>query len=159
MTDIKNKNLIDFINFPFSDEVQNKIYFVLKKILEIHNIPLATEVTISCVTPEEIKELNNEYRNIDKTTDVLSFPIFNNVNEILNSNSNVFLMGDVILNLEQAEIQAHEIGNTLEEEIIYLTIHSLLHLLGYDHININDKTEMRNLEKEVLNSLKEEYGQ
>lgn len=100
------------------------------------------------VENEEIRELNRDYRNVDSITDVLSFPIedeFDFANKIL---------GDIIISIERAEEQAEQFGHTLEREIAYLTCHSMFHLMGYDHMEDDDKSEMRAKEKQVMKNLK-----
>ncbi|NLK65137.1 MAG: rRNA maturation RNase YbeY [Tissierellia bacterium] len=104
------------------------------------------EVSISFVTNEEIKELNKEYRNVDTETDVLSFPMneeFNGVN----------ILGDIVISTQKIIEQANELNHSLEREMIYLTVHSMLHLLGYDHINQDEKSDMRAKEKKIMKEL------
>lgn len=92
------------------------------------------EVSITFCDNKYIKSLNKEYRGKDKATDVLSFPMydFNNESEMILDEETV-LLGDIVISLERAKEQAKELGNTFLEEVAFLTVHSMLHLLGYDH--------------------------
>lgn len=112
------------------------------------------EVSVTVVDGDEIRELNREYRGIDSCTDVLSFPQFNSSDEItaaLETVGNV-LLGDVVLCYDRAVTQAEEYQTGLTRELVYLFVHSILHLLGYDHMNDEDKRAMRSFEEEVMTS-------
>ena len=113
------------------------------------------EVSVSFVTPEEIKKLNSEYRNVDSVTDVLSFPQFENVEELIDAeeNTGVAELGDVVICMDRAKSQAEEFGHPLKREVIYLFVHSILHLLGYDHMEEDEKKVMRAREEEVMGEL------
>ena len=118
------------------------------------------------VDNNEIREINNETRGIDKLTDVLSFPmldypenmVFKNVyknkkfNEIYLDGEELVL-GDMVLSLERAKEQSIEYNHSFEREVCYLVVHSILHLLGYDHMNDEDKAKMRTREEEILGKL------
>ena len=106
------------------------------------------EISVSFVTDDEIKNLNKIYRKNDKITDVLSFPMMDEISVGMPA-----LLGDVVINVSQASRQAEDLGNTVEREISYLTVHSVLHLLGYDHIQEDDKAEMRSEEKHIMKLL------
>ncbi len=105
------------------------------------------EVSVSFVTNEEIKELNMKYRNVDLETDVLSFPM----NEDFDG---VTILGDIVISTQKIIEQANDLGNSLVREMIYLTVHSMLHLLGYDHMGNEEKKEMREKEKKIMKNLK-----
>lgn len=106
------------------------------------------EISISFVEEQEIRQLNIDYRDKDSVTDVLSFPIYER-GEI----PDFGMLGDVIICTKRAKEQADELGHSLEREIHYLITHSILHLLGYDHMEEGEKIEMRTLEKEVMKEL------
>lgn len=110
--------------------------------------PKRLEVSVTFVSEEEIRELNKIYRNKDAITDVLSFPQYSDSDEFPESGS--VCIGDVVICPEQALIQADEYGHTGERELVYLFVHSLFHLLGYDHIDELDKQEMRNQEEKIM---------
>lgn len=102
------------------------------------------ELNISFVNDEEIKALNNQYRNVDQVTDVLSFPLFEEFPGA------PYQLGDIVINLDQLRRQAENYGHGFDRELMYLTTHSLLHLYGYDHIDPSDKVKMRTLEEEII---------
>ncbi|MGY3775682.1 rRNA maturation RNase YbeY [Helcococcus sueciensis] len=106
------------------------------------------EISISVVDEEEIRQLNKEYRGVDSVTDVLSFPLFER-DEIPSEG----MLGDIVICSKRVVEQAEEFGHSQEREFVYLTVHSLLHLLGYDHIEEDERTEMRNKEKEIMKKL------
>lgn len=115
-------------------------------VLEAENAKGDFEVSVSFVTNEEIRELNRDYRNIDSETDVLSFPMDDDFNGTI-------ILGDIVLSTQRIIEQANEFGHSLEREMLYLTVHSMLHLLGYDHITNSEKEEMRTREKEIMKEL------
>ncbi len=109
------------------------------------------EIDISFVNDEEILRLNKDFRNIDASTDVLSFPLGDNENKEINPATNAWMLGDVIISVEHAVRQAEEYGHSIQREIAFLTVHSVLHLLGYDHVNGGIEAEtMREKEENVL---------
>ncbi len=105
------------------------------------------EVSVSFVTNEEIKTLNREYRNVDSETDVLSFPMDDDEFD------GIIILGDIVLSTQRIIEQAKDFGHSLEREMLYLTVHSMLHLLGYDHMDSEEKDEMRSREKEIMKEL------
>ena len=109
------------------------------------------EISLSFVTDEEIRELNKLYRKVDKVTDVLSFPQYEDLNKIPREGS--ICIGDVVICTDQALLQADEFGHSPEREIIYLFVHSVLHLLGYDHMNSEEKEQMREREEIVMSKI------
>lgn len=109
-----------------------------------------SEVSVSFVDNDEIRRLNKEFRNIDAATDVLSFPMGENGEYDINPDTGAKLLGDVVISMERAMEQAKEFGHSLEREVCYLTVHSMLHLLGYDHMEPGEKAEMRMKEETVM---------
>ena len=105
------------------------------------------EISVTFVTDEEIRELNAQFRGIDRATDVLSFPQFEDVQDIPDEGPAV--LGDVVISLERARAQAEEFGHSEKRETIYLFVHSILHLLGYDHMEEDEKKEMRAAEEKT----------
>jgi len=110
--------------------------------------PENIEVSLTFVDPEEIKELNASYRGMENITDVLSFPQFDTKNDI--PKEGIVLLGDVVICLDRALEQADTYGHSPEREILYLFVHSMFHLLGYDHQCDEEQAEMRNLEEKIL---------
>ena len=119
----------------------------VKAVLKIENLEENVEVSVSFVGDDEIKGLNRDFRGVDKVTDVLSFPIDD---EFMIENK---ILGDVIINTKRVMEQASELGHTNERELSYLTVHSVLHLLGYDHMDEIEKREMREREKLAMKEL------
>ncbi len=114
----------------------------------------AAEVNVSFVDDDEIHALNLQFRNIDNSTDVLSFPLGENGVYDTNPETGNKMLGDVVLSVEHAVAQSHEYGHTLNREMAYLTVHSMLHLLGYDHVNGGlEAIRMREHEEAVLAEL------
>ncbi|MCH5153343.1 MAG: rRNA maturation RNase YbeY [Clostridiales bacterium] len=121
------------------------------------------EMSLSIVTPSEIQALNKQFRGVDTVTDVLSFPTVDNpergvldVNtfpqDAINPKTGKLNIGDVIICLDRAQEQATEYGHSLKRELCFLSLHGLLHLLGYDHIEPQDEAEMNALQEEILDS-------
>ena len=125
-----------------------------KRALRILGAPKKCRVEITVTDDAGIRPINLEYRGIDAATDVLSFPQYElELGEFPESDSpdGVIFLGDIVLSLERARLQALEIGHSTEREVMYLTVHSVLHLLGYDHEDEGeDKLQMRAKEKEVM---------
>lgn len=112
------------------------------------------EVDVTFVDDEQIKEYNNQFRNIDKSTDVLSFPLGENGVYDTNPETGNKMLGDIVISIDHAIAQAELFGHGLRREIGYLTVHSMLHLLGYDHVNGGmEKAVMREKEEIVLKNL------
>ncbi|MDO4176152.1 MAG: rRNA maturation RNase YbeY [Bacillota bacterium] len=114
------------------------------------------EISLSFVSLEEIHELNREYRGVDSPTDVLSFPMFDDLEELeemQNQDMGELPLGDVVICMDKIRQQAEEYGHSEERETAYLFTHSVLHLLGYDHMTDEDKKEMRAREEEVMAEL------
>lgn len=112
------------------------------------------EVSVSFVDDEQIRELNAQFRNIDSSTDVLSFPLGENGEYDYNNETDSYLLGDIVISMETATKQAEIYGHTLEREIGFLTVHSMLHLMGYDHVNSTLEAKiMREKEELILGEL------
>ena len=108
------------------------------------------EVCVTFIDNEEIHRLNKEFREKDSATDVLSFPLGENGIYDVNPDTGAKQLGDVVISLERAEEQAAEFGHSLQREVCYLTVHSMLHLLGYDHMEPDEKAVMRKKEESVM---------
>ena len=124
-------------------------------VLATENFGKDAEVSVSFVSNEEIRNLNKIYRNKDSVTDVLSFPLTSeDGTEEINPETSAVQLGDVVISLETAVKQAHNYGHSLEREVGFLTVHSMLHLLGYDHETSQlDQRIMREKEESVLEKL------
>ncbi|MBE6767541.1 MAG: rRNA maturation RNase YbeY [Ruminococcaceae bacterium] len=112
------------------------------------------EVDVSIVSDEQIRAINAEHRKLDMPTDVLSFPLGENGEYDVDPATGAKLLGDIVISIEHAEKQAKDYGHTLQREIGYLTVHSMLHLLGYDHIHGGlEAVKMREKEEAVMQSI------
>lgn len=133
-------------------ELDKDIFDIIEKTIEetllLEGKSLNYEISLTFVDNEEIRELNKKYRNIDRETDVLSFPL-----EQDESLFPVPMLGDIVISAEKALEQSIEYGHSFVREIAYLTAHSMLHLLGYDHMNETEKQTMRKKEKNVMKKL------
>ena len=114
-------------------------------------------ISITLTTPEHIHEINKQYRDVDKETDVLSFPMFEK-NELDNKIRNQDfehedVLGDIVISIEKVKEQAKEYGHSFEREFSYMLVHGFYHLMGYDHIEEKDKIIMRPKEEAILNKL------
>ncbi len=121
---------------------------IIKKTLSHENREGNYEVSLSLVTAEEIRELNQLYRGKDRATDVLSFPI-----EEQFQPEEEKMLGDIVISTEAVIEQAKEYEHSVEREITYLFVHGLLHLLGYNHLESEDKEKMRKVEEKILSQL------
>ncbi|MEE1011005.1 MAG: rRNA maturation RNase YbeY [Acutalibacteraceae bacterium] len=112
------------------------------------------EVSVTFVDDDAIHQLNLQYRNIDRATDVLSFPLGENGVYDINNDTGAKLLGDIVISIPHAVDQADRYGHSLQREIGFLTVHSMLHLLGYDHVNGGmESVRMREKEESVLTKL------
>ena len=144
------------------DSHEDLIDRVVEKCFEIENLDeIKVYVAITLTTPEEIREINKEFRKIDKETDVLSFPIFEKKDiDMLRKNGEIVdedmpqdVLGDIIISMKKVEEQAKEYGHSVERELAYMVVHGFYHLMGYDHMVEEDKKVMREKEEKVLESL------
>ena len=126
---------------------------VLLKAAEVYALPEENEVSVVLCDDNYIRILNNEYRGKNYSTDVLSFALNDDTDELLADDNNENFLGDIVISLETAKRQALEYGHSTEREIAYLTLHGMLHLLGYDHEDEDEKREMRQEEEHVLRLL------
>ena len=145
------------VNIIFDDQVNKEIIVNNEEIitrainiaLDVMEVGEKVEVSVSLVNDSTIKDLNRDYSGVDKITDVLSFP--NDFGTDLDLP--ILMLGDVVINLDKVKDQALEFGHSEERELSYLTVHSILHLLGYDHIEDEDRLLMREKEKEIMKEL------
>lgn len=122
--------------------------------LKLEGFEDPAEVSVTLVNDETIREMNNKFRNIDASTDVLSFPLGENGVYDENPETGAKMLGDIVISVEHALSQADLYGHGIEREVAFLTVHSMLHLLGYDHeLGGLQKTIMREKEEKVLDAL------
>lgn len=145
------------------------IKYTIKKLLQgalkyLNQPANDLEMSLSFVSETEIRELNKRYRDVDAVTDVLSFPTIDNperaviqksafAQDGINPQTGKLNIGDVIICLERAKEQAEEYNHSLKRELCFLSLHGLLHLLGYDHIAPDDEQQMTALQDEILNKM------
>lgn len=123
-------------------------------VLEMEGFDKPAEVSVSFIDNAEIRKLNKEYRSKDAVTDVLSFPNSDNGEYDLNNDTGCYMLGDIVISVAKAMEQAERFGHSLRREISYLTVHSMLHLLGYDHeAGGLEQVHMREKEETVLTKL------
>ena len=149
---------IEYLDLEEKKEYETIISNVLEKCFEIEHLPNDKFlVSVTLTNPENIRRINKEYRNIDKSTDVLSFPMFEKeeLEKIVKEQAFEYMdiLGDMVISIEQVEVQAKEYGHSFERELSYMIVHSFYHLMGYDHIKEEDKDKMRPKEEFVLNEL------
>lgn len=149
-----------------NEELEAIIEKVIQKCFEVEHInPTSLYICVTLTDPKNIREINKEYRNIDKETDVLSFPMFEkdeldkliatNLLKTFNLKNGALqdIMGDIIISIERVEEQAQEYGHSFEREFAYMLVHGFYHLRGYDHMVEEEKAQMREKEENVLSQL------
>ncbi|HSN58648.1 MAG TPA: rRNA maturation RNase YbeY [Clostridiaceae bacterium] len=145
------------------DRFYNLMEEIVKYSLSEEGVNIPCELSITLVDNEAIREINNEYRHMDKVTDVLSFPMLSYPDGLVfnefyagkifggqDLDGDQLVLGDIVISLETALSQSKEYSHSFLREACYLTVHSILHLLGYDHMNPNDKKRMRVREENIL---------
>ena len=143
---------------PVDDKLQELICNVAEAVLEYEKFERKTEISVLFVDDEQIREINNDFRKIDSSTDVLSFPMLKFdgtrvIDSVGDSYLGVVVLGDIVISLEHAAAQAQEYGHSFEREIGFLTCHSMFHLLGYDHETEEERAAMHEKEEEVLGKM------
>ena len=152
--------------FAVDEKLISKLQDVINLALKEEKVALECEISLLFVDNEEIKEINRENRGIDRETDVLSFPmldypknkVYKDVYVDYKFDATFFdgeelVLGDIVLSLEKAEEQSVEYNHSFEREACYLVVHSVLHLLGYDHMEEEEKNVMRAREENILSLL------
>ena len=141
---------------PLTYKTKMLVRNAIEETLDYEQYGNVCEVSVSFTDNKGIWELNKKFRGIDRPTDVLSFPLFDYegeseeppVDELMG------MLGDVVLSLEQAKAQAEEYGHSFEREVAFLTVHSMLHLLGYDHeTGEEDEADMRRRQSEIMDCM------
>lgn len=123
-------------------------------VLTLENFEGSAEISVRFVNDDEIHALNLQYRNVDSATDVLSFPLGENGVYDINNDTGEKMLGDIVISVQRAVEQADIYGHSIEREIGFLTVHSVLHLLGYDHVNGGlESVRMREKEETALTKL------
>ena len=136
--------------------IKNLIRKAIRTTLHSERFPDDAEVSVTLTDNEEIHVLNRQYRGVDRPTDVLSFPMAEDDENIgdFDMDKEAFLLGDIVISVEKIEEQAKEYMHSFERELAYLTIHSTLHLLGYDHVNSREEEkEMTQKQDKIIESM------
>lgn len=149
---------INYNNIEENEEYNKIIHTVIKKCFEEEGLnKLKIYINIILTNPEEIRKINKEYRNIDKETDCLSFPMFEKeeIEELIKEKEQVTLdiLGDVVVSIERVYEQAKEYNHSFERELAYMVVHGFYHLMGYDHMEEEEKNIMRQKEENILQNL------
>lgn len=146
---------LEYLDIEENKENEEIIKKVLEQCFKEENLNSKyLYVNIILTNPENIRKFNEKYRKIDKETDVLSFPMFEK-DEIKDFESVCQeALGDIVISVERVDEQAKEYGHSFERELAYMVVHGFYHLMGYDHIEEEDKIEMRKKEENVLGKLK-----
>lgn len=145
---------IEFLEIPETEDYNGLIDIVLGECFKEENL-LDSKLYISVIltNADEIQRMNKEFRKIDKTTDVLSFPMYER-DEIPNLNKEIEEpIGDIVISVERVRKQAKEYEHSFERELAYMLVHGFYHILGYDHMQELDRKEMREKEETILNRL------
>ena len=139
-------------DFEISGEIMEAVEKACLETLKYEEFDEDCEISLSFVTNEEIHQINRQFRNVDAPTDVLSFPqlTFEEGEEADVNENGEIVLGDIIISVERAKEQAEEYGHELKREIAFLTVHSMLHLLGYDHMEKDEEEDMFRRQKEIL---------
>ncbi len=148
------ENEQDKLRIPY--KLKMLVRAAIEATLDYEQYGNASEVSVTFTDNAGIHELNKKFRGIDRPTDVLSFPLFDYSGESEEPpvDELVGMLGDIVISLERAELQAQEYGHSFEREVAFLTVHSMLHLLGYDHeTSEDDETDMRRRQSEIMDIL------
>ena len=155
---MKNFIQINYVNIKEEEEYEKIAFKCLQKCFEEEHLDkLKIYINIIFTCPNEIRKINKHYRNIDKETDVLSFPMFekNEIDLFIKKHESVHedVLGDVIVSIDRVKEQAIEYNHSFERELSYMLVHGFYHLMGYDHMNDDEKKVMREKEENILNKL------
>ena len=149
---------LEYLDLESNDKYKEIIKRVIEQCFKEEKIEKSQlYISITLTNPEHIHEINKQYRNVDRATDVLSFPMFEKkeIDEKIKNNDfeHEDVLGDIVISIEKVEEQAKEYGHSFEREFAYMLVHGFYHLMGYDHIEDDDKVIMRKKEEIVLNKL------
>lgn len=139
-------------NLEIDVEIVDTVRKAAYKVGELYGLDNA-EVSITFTDNEHIHEINREYRKVDRPTDVISFALNEGDEPEIEGGAPVNVLGDIIISVEKAVEQAKDYGHSVEREVAFLTVHGMLHLLGYDHMEEEDRKEMRQEEDFVMEKL------
>lgn len=155
---MSDKNKVIITNDQKEIKIPTGVRMLIRRccnaVLVNENFEGSAEISVRFVDDEIIHELNREYRHVDRSTDVLSFPLGENGVYDINHDTGAKILGDIVISMQHAVMQADLYGHSLQREIAFLTVHSMLHLLGYDHEAEGlERVRMREKEEAVLTQL------
>jgi len=157
--------IYDDEDYEVSEAFKELGIIAVNKSLDFLEFDYEVDVTITTTTNNEIRQINKEHRQIDKATDVLSFPMIEwpkacdydyleaNIFMNMNPDTQCVLLGDIVLSMDKVKSQADEFGHTIEREYVFLIVHSMLHLFGYDHMVDEEEQQMINMQKDILKTI------
>ena len=165
-------NYLTEYNIEFDFDYKSVVSSVVENVLKEERFPYEAEIGITFADDEYVRKLNHDYRNIDKTTDVLSFPLVDydidlteanrtedmyeflaDNDEYTNPDTGEIMLGDIVLSIPMVYKQAEEYNHSVRREYAFLITHSMLHLLGYDHIKDDERAVMEDKQAKILSSL------
>ena len=160
---MKRRLIVRFRSTERFSEVTYRMKFLVRRAaeetLDTENFPYDAELSVTFCDNAYIHMLNQKFRGVDRPTDVLSFPLYEDGNFDMTECIGGAVLGDVVISLERAAEQAKEIGHSLTEEVAFLTVHSVLHLLGYDHERSPEEEELQcKKQREIMQKLKDTEG-
>jgi len=148
----------------FSFDEDELIRTVIEAALDYENCPYDAEVSVTLTDNESIREVNRDFRNLDRATDVLSFPMadyatpadfdsLEEMDDVFNPETGEYMMGDIMISVEKVKEQAEAYGHSEKRELAFLVAHSMLHLMGYDHEEEEERQVMEKKQEEILQNL------
>jgi probable rRNA maturation factor len=153
------------VKFPFDFDPSQVARDVITQALTEEGFPYEAEVELTLTDDETIRQLNQQFRQIDRSTDVLSFPMVEypaggdfsglaDMTDIVDPQTNEVLLGDIVISVDHVETQAKEYGHSIKREYAFLIAHSMLHLMGYDHMTPEEATVMEQKQELILQKLR-----
>ena len=159
-------NIVNETDYTFGFEYEDIINRVIEGAIEYVDCPFYSVVDVTFVDDEAIRQINKEYRQMDKSTDVLSFPMIDyeeagnfdfleddSYQDCFEPDTGELLLGDIIISVEHMNKQAENYGHSVEREMAFLVAHSMFHLFGYDHMEDDERIEMERMQEDLLNKL------
>ena len=145
---------INFLDIEENKEYEQHIKYIVNECFKEEGIDKKNlYINVVLTTPKNIREINKQQRNIDKETDVLSFPMFEKEEIEQVPDEQFDVLGDIVISIDRVKQQAEEYGHSFERELSYMVVHGFYHLMGYDHMVEEDKIKMREREENILNKL------
>jgi len=157
--------IFDIEEVTISERLLELAKISVDKSIDFLSFDYEVEISFTTVTNESIRQINKEYRGIDASTDVLSFPMIDwprpcdfhwlekAIDSHLNPDNGYLVLGDIVLSMDKVKSQAVEYGHSLEREFVFLIVHSMLHLFGYDHMTENEERSMRQYQNKILETI------